>query len=237
MTRIVIGRSPLAWLFIALGLVSFSFILFAHFPTLLTSHVFPNGNINSDNDRDASRLWKRAVQVPSLSTSIPRIPHSPLPSSGNGTAEPLNLQSATNMLDEALDEIEARNRARMNHPRRNQYRVKYPPGEASKPETGPEEPPSLFPVSDELAAAAAMVAEADARARMGTAANATSLETRETAAEAFWMQGLKRQGSWPWGGNAPDFKVFRNVKDYGAVGDGLKVSVPGVLGFVTDHED
>lgn len=33
-----------------------------------------------------------------------------------------------------------------------------------------------------------------------------------------WMQTIKRQGIAPYAANAADYKVFRNVKDYGAKG-------------------
>ena len=43
----------------------------------------------------------------------------------------------------------------------------------------------------------------------------TSVETRQS--NAFWMGSIERQGT-VWGND--NYKVFRNVKDYGAVGDG-----------------
>jgi hypothetical protein len=44
-------------------------------------------------------------------------------------------------------------------------------------------------------------------------------------ANAYWMETTAHNGTFPeaWGG-AKDYKVFRNVKDYGAVGDGVAVS-------------
>lgn len=33
----------------------------------------------------------------------------------------------------------------------------------------------------------------------------------------FWLANMKRQGAVPFG-HGPDYKVFRNVKDYGAKG-------------------
>lgn len=38
--------------------------------------------------------------------------------------------------------------------------------------------------------------------------------------QAHWMQSLARKGTVPWG-NDPEYVVFRNVLDYGAVGDGV----------------
>jgi glucan 1,3-beta-glucosidase len=45
----------------------------------------------------------------------------------------------------------------------------------------------------------------------------TSLESRQAPA-GYWMETIERQGT-VWG-NDNNYKVFRNVKDYGAVGDG-----------------
>ncbi|KAF5017714.1 hypothetical protein F66182_10335 [Fusarium sp. NRRL 66182] len=39
------------------------------------------------------------------------------------------------------------------------------------------------------------------------------------AADSWWLASIERQGSVAYGGS-PDYKVFRNVKDYGAKGDG-----------------
>jgi len=39
--------------------------------------------------------------------------------------------------------------------------------------------------------------------------------------EPFWMERIKHQGISPFNPNATEYKVFRNVKDYGAIGDGV----------------
>jgi hypothetical protein len=53
--------------------------------------------------------------------------------------------------------------------------------------------------------------------------NARILAPRATA---YWMETIAHNGTFPesWGGSS-DYKVFRNVKDYGAVGDGVTVSL------------
>ena len=38
---------------------------------------------------------------------------------------------------------------------------------------------------------------------------------------SFWLEDIKHQGFAAYNVNASSFKVFRNVKDYGAVGDGM----------------
>ncbi|KAL2863746.1 exo-beta-1,3-glucanase Exg0 [Aspergillus lucknowensis] len=39
------------------------------------------------------------------------------------------------------------------------------------------------------------------------------------AASEYWVASIERQGTVPFG-NSPDYQVYRNVKDFGAVGDG-----------------
>ncbi|KJA16119.1 glycoside hydrolase family 55 protein [Hypholoma sublateritium FD-334 SS-4] len=39
--------------------------------------------------------------------------------------------------------------------------------------------------------------------------------------EPFWMENIKHQGLAPFNSDPKNYKVFRNVKDYGAVGDGV----------------
>lgn len=78
----------------------------------------------------------------------------------------------------------------------------------------------------EVRAAAALVAEADA------AANTTPYFAKR--ATSYWMEGLEHKGSFPraWGGNSA-YRVFRNVKDYGAAGDGVTVSLNTGLSTLT----
>lgn len=40
-------------------------------------------------------------------------------------------------------------------------------------------------------------------------------------ADPFWLETIKHQGSAPFHPDATNYKVFRNVKDFGAIGDGV----------------
>jgi hypothetical protein len=80
-------------------------------------------------------------------------------------------------------------------------------------------PLTLLTITDEIAEAAALVAEADAIGRAGNVTKRTV-----AASGTFWMGSIARKGTVPWGDD-PGYKVFRNVLDYGAVGDGITVSL------------
>ncbi|KAI1810628.1 pectate lyase superfamily protein-domain-containing protein [Poronia punctata] len=77
--------------------------------------------------------------------------------------------------------------------------------------------PPLLDITEEIAAAAALVAEADAKAKTGNFTKRAS-----AAAGTYWMGSIARKGTVPWGDD-PSYVVFRNVLDYGAVGDGATV--------------
>ena len=135
------------------------------------------------------------------------------------------LQDARTVVEQALVESSKLNQARLTKPLRNTYGLKpgtvvggsiVPEGNAT---TNPNQDVTpLLQITDQIAEAAALVAEADAVATTG---NATKRAV--AAAGTYWMQSLARKGTVPWG-NDPEYVVFRNVLDYGAVGDGVTVS-------------
>ncbi|KAF2416329.1 family 55 glycoside hydrolase [Tothia fuscella] len=46
-----------------------------------------------------------------------------------------------------------------------------------------------------------------------------TLEERQAPGSSWWFANIKRQGTIPWGNSS--YILFRNVKDYGAIGDGV----------------
>lgn len=49
----------------------------------------------------------------------------------------------------------------------------------------------------------------------------TTIESRQ--ASSYWLASIARQGVVAYGAS-PSYKVFRNVKDYGAKGDGMSTT-------------
>lgn len=157
------------------------------------------------------------------------------PLAKRATAE--ELEQARQIVANAIAEAGRLNEARYQHPARNAYRLKpgtvignttVPPTQRRsrrrRGNAGTEAPPPLLKITNEIARAAALVAEADALVATHSSSFKTSNVTRRQASTGtFWMQGLARKGLFPWGDNST-YAVFRSVRDYGAVGNGITVS-------------
>ncbi|KAL8363406.1 hypothetical protein RB601_009262 [Gaeumannomyces tritici] len=147
-----------------------------------------------------------------------------------------DLERARKLVEEALQRSAELNAARLASPARNSYKLK--PGtvvggaplgrrglELRADQVGADEaPPPLLDITDEIAAAAALVSEADA-VESGLPGNQSYAQharrqIQTTASGTFWMESIARRGTVPFGDD-PDYKVFRNVLDYGAKGDGV----------------
>jgi len=113
---------------------------------------------------------------------------------GNNTQ--VDIAAARIIVNEALDQLDELNRARLAKPSRNQYS---PRPDGSLAHTA--EP--LFKLTEELIATAALVAQIDVMSG-SVGPNRTygpPIRPRVNSAGAFWMQGMQRKGSWPWGKN------------------------------------
>jgi hypothetical protein len=136
-------------------------------------------------------------------------------------ASPLDLESARLVVQSALDQSSKLNKARLAKPLRNIYGLR--PGTIVGQSTTPStnittnsDVSPLLTITPEIVQAAALVAEADAVANPGNV-------TKRAVSGSYWMEHLVRKGTVPWGDD-PNYRVFRNVVDYGAIGDGVTVS-------------
>lgn len=147
------------------------------------------------------------------------------PTSANSTlnatsSSMADLERAREIVGAAMETSIRLNRARLNKPRRNHYGATPSAGRTSQNTTSLGDQLEIRPLlalTEEIVDAAALVSEADA---LGLGSN--SNVTRRGPAVAggnYWMETIDRKGTVPWG-NDPSYKVYRNVRDYGAVGDG-----------------
>ena len=132
-----------------------------------------------------------------------------------------DLESARLVVQTALDQSSKLNKARLAKPLRNIYGLR--PGTivgqstiSSTNITTNRDVSSLLTITPEIVQAAALVAEADSMANPRNV-------TKRAVSGSYWMEHLDRKGTVPWGDD-PNYRVFRNVVDYGAVGDGVTVS-------------
>ncbi|KAJ6781688.1 hypothetical protein PWT90_10859 [Aphanocladium album] len=132
---------------------------------------------------------------------------------GNTTSE---LERARQIVRVAMERSIELNRARLAKPRRNLYGAKHGSATALEKRAILADQAEIRPLlllTDDIVDAAALVSEADA---LHLSSNVTR---RDHPAGSYWMEHIDRKGTVPWGNDA-SYKVFRNVRDFGAVGDG-----------------
>ncbi|KAG1858446.1 glycoside hydrolase family 55 protein [Suillus subalutaceus] len=72
-----------------------------------------------------------------------------------------------------------------------------------------------------LLALGAIVSQITQVTALGSACGVPLTEGNAAWGEPYWLENIQHQGMAPFAPNATTYKVFRNVKDYGAVGDGV----------------
>jgi hypothetical protein len=102
-----------------------------------------------------------------------------------------DIEAARQIVKDAIARMTTLNKARLAKPSRNNFKLK-PGTKTSKRDETP--PPPLLEITDQIARAAALVAELD----VDPALNATHVAKR---AGTFWMEGLQHKGTVPWGGD------------------------------------
>jgi hypothetical protein len=126
-----------------------------------------------------------------------------------------NAQASVN---EAMNAWAVYNKARFEHSRRKHYLPRATEVHQNILMTMGSQAKDLG-LTPDVRKAAALLAEIDVRSK-GVGAWSNTTQKRDSG--RFWMEDIKRQGTVPYGGDA-SYKVFRNVNDYGAKGDGTKV--------------
>ncbi|KAK3175587.1 hypothetical protein K4F52_010138, partial [Lecanicillium sp. MT-2017a] len=191
-----------------------------------------------DSGQETVRVDEAAAASPSSASHI----DSTTLLASNGThVNAEKLAHARQIVTDAIRKMSISNKARVENPRRNNYSLK--PGSLSF-RRDDAAAVTTFTVTDEIAQAAALVAEADAAAQKanGTLFCDYSLPEhvfkrrtpdQERGSDEYWMARLENLGTQPFGEDI-SYKVFRNVKDYDAKGDGITDDTKAINRAISD---
>ncbi|KAL3470951.1 pectate lyase superfamily protein-domain-containing protein [Aspergillus californicus] len=143
-------------------------------------------------------------------------------------ATELRIRDARQIVHDAIVTMTELNRARLDKPFRATNKLMSNTNITARSEN--EVPSPLLHMTEEIAQAAALVAEADMAASL--ADGSSTLIKR--APGTFWMKDIRRQGTVPWGSD-PNYKVFRNVvDDYHADPSGASDSTAAIQAAISD---
>ncbi|RDA88218.1 hypothetical protein CP532_0368 [Ophiocordyceps camponoti-leonardi (nom. inval.)] len=176
-----------------------------------TMGVSMGENVTQPGESDVERLQrvndhqphaKREFHSHPMNLTSPR---SPLRSE-----ESPELIRAREIVEAAILKSAELNKARYEHPIKNYHR----PVLKSRQEIEEEikQVPPILEITKEIAAAAALVSEAEAK-MMGTGTETGTGNFTKRSGTTYWMQQIERKGTVPWGDD-PNYKVFRNTDLY-----------------------
>lgn len=117
-----------------------------------------------------------------------------------------DIQAARQIVKDAIAKMTKLNKARLAKPSPNNFKLKPGTKVSRRDEDAPPPPPPLLDITDEIARAAALIAELDTSLASNTTLDARRAAPNSKRAGAFWMEGLARKGTVPWGNDA-SYKV------------------------------
>lgn len=164
----------------------------------LAGPIHNSNSLIHHRDDDAGALLQYNSRQESSST------HSTSPLLSNATTS--DIDAARLIVKHAIAEMTILNKARLENPIRNQYRLR--PGTKIGKRDGESSvaPAPLLNITAEIARAAALVAEAGAQAEL----NGSSVHISKRAG-TFWMESIDRKGTVPWGSDASyKASIFRD---------------------------
>ncbi|KAJ2989746.1 hypothetical protein NUW58_g3314 [Xylaria curta] len=169
----------------------------------------------------SSQIARRALGTPRQASLSPFITAQ--------NASTSDVETARQIVEDAIAKMTELNKARLANPHRNNYRLR--PG-TKMLKRGNDARPKLLEITDEIARSAALLAELEADSTL----NATFRGPAPLAKRAgtFWMENIASKGTVPWGNDA-SYKVFRNVvTDYGADPTGQRDSTQAIQRAIDD---
>ncbi|GAP93420.1 hypothetical protein SAMD00023353_10300200 [Rosellinia necatrix] len=141
-----------------------------------------------------------------------------------------DIEIARQIVEDAISRMAILNKARLANPARNNYQLKPSTGSSRGANENTASP--LLNITDQIAQAAALLAEIDANPSLNVTTKTIPLIAER--AGSFWMENIARKGTVPWG-NDGSYKVFRHVvNDYGADPTGQKDSTKAIQMAIDD---
>ncbi|KAF3940924.1 hypothetical protein ABW19_dt0203523 [Dactylella cylindrospora] len=168
-------------------------------------------------------FWHHYLPEPAQTTEPPTLSYRQLGPVTNFTNSTNSLSDTELLVKAAQEEASARNAILVENVRRNNYEFR------SFGQPPPEDDPLATGVNETVADAAAVVAEMIS-SNMSTVFD-ENLEKRQST--TWWMEQMTQNGRAPYVSNS-SYSIWRNVKSYGAYGDGVHDDTAAINKAIAD---